>query len=286
MRIPDSYAVFGCPIKHSQSPRIHQLFAQQTGQHLLYTAQEVPAAQFQNAATAFFRQGGKGLNCTVPLKELAWQFADQLSERAKLAKAVNTLALQADGSLWGDNTDGVGLMTDLTVNQRIDLMGRRVLILGAGGATRGILSPLLALQPAHVVIANRTVAKAQQLVSEFAAFNANLVACGFAALAGHQFDVILNATAASLSGELPPLPANLLADNGCCYDLAYGKQTTAFVRWGQQQAAACSVDGLGMLVEQAAEAFYHWRGVRPLTQPVIALLTAERNRNDNPPATT
>ncbi len=271
----DHYAVFGCPIQHSKSPRIHQLFARQTTQTLSYTAQEVTADCFVNAAQAFFAQGGKGLNCTVPLKELAWQWADQLTERASFAKAVNTLAIQADGRILGDNTDGVGLVADLTVNHGIVLTDRRLLILGAGGATRGILNPLLALKPAQLVIANRTIAKAEQLAQEFAG-ETMINGCGFAALKS-QFDVIINATAASLSNELPPLADNLLAANGCCYDLAYSNQATAFVRWGQQQNALQSVDGLGMLVEQAAQAFYVWRGVKPQTAPVIALLNAERH---------
>jgi shikimate dehydrogenase len=271
----DHYAVFGSPIKHSKSPRIHQLFAQQTAQTLTYTAQEVSADNFPAVARAFFAQGGKGLNCTVPLKELAWQFADQLTERASFAKAVNTLALQVDGRILGDNTDGIGLVTDLTVNHSISLAQQRVLILGAGGATRGILSPLLALNPAQLVIANRTVAKAQQLAEEFSDL-ASISGCGFADLTT-SFDVIINATAASLSNELPPLAEHLLAANGCCYDLAYSNQATAFVRWGQQRHARISVDGLGMLVEQAAQAFYIWRGVQPQTEPVIALLNAERN---------
>lgn len=272
--ISDHYAVFGSPIQHSKSPRIHQLFAQQTAQTLTYIAQEVSADAFPATARAFFAQGGKGLNCTVPLKELAWQFADQLTERASFAKAVNTLALQVDGRILGDNTDGIGLVTDLTVNHCISLTEQRVLILGAGGATRGILSPLLALNPAQLVIANRTVAKAQQLAEEFSDL-ASIRGCGFADLTT-SFDVIINATAASLSNELPLLAEHLLAANGCCYDLAYSNQATAFVRWGQHHHARISVDGLGMLVEQAAQAFYGWRGVRPQTEPVIALLNAER----------
>jgi len=273
MPIPDRYAVFGFPIKHSKSPRIHQLFAEQTAQNLTYTAQEVPATHFQAMAQTFFREGGKGLNCTVPLKELAWQFADHLTERAQFAKAVNTLALQADGSILGDNTDGKGLVTDLIINQKVLLSNRSVLILGAGGATRGIINPLLSLNPAQLVIANRTVEKARHLASEFSNSEAQITGCGFAALAGEQFDVIINATAASLSDDLPPLPPNILAEKGCCYDLAYSTQPTAFVRWGQQQNAAINVDGLGMLIEQAAEAFYLWRGVRPETQAVIRLFS-------------
>lgn len=275
MTIKDRYAVLGYPIKHSKSPKIHQLFAEQTAQLLSYDALEVPAEHFTATVDRFFADGGKGLNCTVPLKELAWSYADTLTDRAQRAKAVNTLAKQADGSVLGDNTDGIGLVTDLCTNHGIKLTARRILILGAGGASRGIVAPLLAQQPSTIVIANRTIAKAQLLAAEFNA-PAVLTGCGFEALNSSQFDVILNATSASLSDQLPPLPDTLLAQHGSCYDLAYSNQPTAFVRWGQQQQAAISLDGLGMLVEQAAEAFYLWRGIRPATEGVIALLNSER----------
>lgn len=272
----DRYAVFGQPIKHSKSPRIHQLFAEQTGQGLQYTAQEVAAEQFAATAEAFFAQGGKGLNCTVPLKELAWNFATHKTERAELAKAVNTLAVQADGSVLGDNTDGCGLVTDLLVNHGIVLSGKRILLLGAGGASRGVLLPLLEQSPACLLIANRTTSKATDLAAEFV-HKGDISGCGFEDLANvDAFDVILNATSASLSGQLPPLPDSLLAEQGVCYDLAYSNEPTAFVRWGCARQAAKSLDGLGMLVEQAAEAFFIWRGVRPETAPVIALLNVER----------
>lgn len=274
----DHYAVFGDPIKHSKSPRIHSLFAQQTQQDLDYVAQQVPAETFVTVANDFFANGGKGLNCTVPLKELAWQYADQLTERARLAKAVNTLAKQTDGSILGDNTDGIGLVNDLIRNHQIQLAGKRILILGAGGATRGIILPLLDCQPAQISIANRTVSKADALVADFAA-QGRLTALGYEALAGQQFDVVLNATSASLSDQLPPLPADLLAANACCYDLAYGNLPTAFVKWGLVHGATQSLDGLGMLVEQAAEAFFIWRGVRPATAELIALLDAERQNS-------
>lgn len=275
MTLIDRYAVFGQPIKHSKSPRIHQLFAEQTGQSLEYSAVEVPAKQFQAVVATFFTHGGKGLNCTVPLKELAWSYAEQKTERAQLSKAVNTLALQADGSILGDNTDGIGLITDLTANHGIVLAGMRILILGAGGASRGIISPILEQWPQTLVIANRTEDKAVKLATEFHAKGA-ITGCGFDGLDNRQFDLILNATSASLSGQLPPLPAGLLATGGSCYDLAYGNEPTAFVRWGQENHAVKSLDGLGMLVEQAAEAFFIWRGVRPQTRPVIELLDSER----------
>ncbi|WNB76463.1 shikimate dehydrogenase [Methylomonas koyamae] len=278
----DRYAVFGHPIGHSKSPRIHKLFAEQTGQNLVYTAQEVPADTFKAAADAFFAAGGKGLNCTVPLKELAWNYANSLSEAAAAAKAVNTLALAADGSILGDNTDGIGLLNDLIANLRIELPGAAILILGAGGACRGILAPLLKQKPASLVIANRTPARAQAIADDFKPLFP-VEACGYGALPGQSFNLIINATAASLSDELPPLPAGLLAANGTCYDLAYANRPTAFVRWGLANGAAKSVDGLGMLVEQAAEAFYIWRGRRPATAPVIGLLDAERQSADRNP---
>jgi shikimate dehydrogenase len=271
----DHYAVFGYPIKHSKSPRIHGLFAKQTGQTLEYTAQEVPAEQFKAAVTTFFAQGGKGLNCTVPLKELAWGYADHKTGRAQLSKAVNTLALQSDGTLLGDNTDGIGLVTDLTANHGIALSGIRILILGAGGASRGIIAPILEQSPQCLVIANRTVDKGVMLAAEFHG-KGPITGCGFDDLKSRQFDLILNATAASLSGQLPPLPIAILAKDGVCYDLAYGNEPTAFVQWGLENNATKSLDGLGMLVEQAAEAFFTWRGIRPETRPVINLLNSER----------
>jgi shikimate dehydrogenase len=277
MPITDRYAVFGSPINHSKSPRIHRLFAEQTGQSLSYEAQEVPAESFEAAVRAFFAAGGKGLNCTVPLKELAFRFATRKTERAERSKAVNTLALQGDGSILGDNTDGCGLVRDLLNNHLLTLAGKRILILGAGGASRGIIGPILEEAPTQLLIANRTAEKAVQIAGEFKDLG-DISGCGFESLAGRQFDLILNATSASLSGQMPPLPERLLANRGSCYDLAYGNEPTAFVRWGIAQGAQKSLDGLGMLVEQAAEAFCIWRGVRPQTRPVIDLLDAERKR--------
>jgi len=275
MEIKDQYAVFGQPIKHSKSPRIHQQFAEQTGQLLSYHAQEVSAQDFTAAADAFFASGGKGLNCTVPLKELAFAYAAHTTPRAALSQAVNTLARQADGSILGDNTDGIGLIRDLTVNHNIKLAGLRILLLGAGGASRGIIGPLLEHKPQTLVIANRTVEKAVKLALVFQDYG-NVAGVGFAALGFQTFDLILNATSASLSDDLPPLPDGLLAQHGICYDLAYGNEPTAFVRWGHAQNAALSLDGLGMLVEQAGEAFLIWRGLRPNCQEVISELNAER----------
>lgn len=264
----DKYAVFGSPIKHSKSPQIHQAFAQQTGQELIYRAHRVEPGQFAAAAKSFFNNGGKGLNITVPFKMDAYRFADELSGRAKLAGAVNTLALQSDGRIYGDNTDGAGLVRDICENLGWDVTAKRVLLLGAGGAIRGVLEPLMRLNPAHTLIANRTVSKAQQLASDFSAIG-NVSACSFEALHANHFDLIINGTSASLAGELPPLPSHALTDRGCCYDMMYSAGPTPFMRWGAQNAAWAVADGLGMLVEQAAESFCIWRGVRPQTRPVI-----------------
>jgi shikimate dehydrogenase len=275
----DRYAVFGHPISHSKSPRIHALFAQQTGQVIEYLAQDVPADSFKEKLKQFTADGGKGLSCTVPLKELAWNIADEKSARADRAKAVNTLVIGKNGELFGDNTDGVGLLRDLSINIGLSITGINILLLGAGGASRGILEPLLDWNPRRLIIANRTVAKAENLANEFSELGP-IEARGFEALAGERFDLILNATAASLSGNLPPLPEGSLNSGGTCYDLAYGSQPTAFVRWGESVGARLSVDGIGMLVEQAAEAFFIWRGVRPQTRPIIELLNAERSHRN------
>lgn len=273
----DQYAVFGSPIKHSKSPRIHTIFAEQTQQSLHYDSALVSAENFTTEVDEFFAQGGRGLNCTVPLKELAWRYADQLTERAKLSKAVNTLVLQTDGRILGDNTDGIGLVTDLVKNHGLDLHQKKLLILGAGGASRGIIGPLLDENPECIVVANRTVSKAEILASEFLHKGA-VVGCGYEALTGQSFDLIINATSASLSNELPPLVKGILVEQGSCYDLAYANEATAFVRWAEEQHATKNLDGLGMLVEQAGEAFYLWRGVRPNTEQIIQLLEGERGK--------
>jgi shikimate dehydrogenase len=267
--IEQRYAVFGHPIAHSLSPRIHTLFAAQTEQHTMsYTAVDVSEDQFETAINDFYQQGGLGLNCTVPLKLLAFQRADLLSQRAQRCGAVNTLSFKGDGTILGDNTDGVGLLRDITHNQNVPIRDTKLLILGAGGATRGILEPLLQEDPQQIVIANRTVEKALSLAELFNDLG-NVIGCGYDALDGQSFDLIINATAASLHNQLPPLPDTALKPNGNCYDLAYGAQPTPFVKWGQQHGATISVDGLGMLIEQAAEAFLIWRGVRPNTQSMI-----------------
>jgi shikimate dehydrogenase len=265
----DRYAVFGNPIAHSKSPRIHALFAAQTGQALTYEAILAPLDGFAEAVTAFRREGGRGANVTVPFKEQAYALCDRLSARAEAAGAVNTLKFEADGVL-GDNTDGVGLVNDLAGNLGLALEGRRILLMGAGGAARGVVLPLLEKGPAALFIANRTAAKAEELARRFSF--PTLVGGGYEALAGRRFDLVINATAASLAGDLPPLPAGLFADGALAYDMMYGKDTP-FLAFARGEGARCA-DGLGMLVEQAAEAFHLWRGVRPETAPVIALLRA------------
>ncbi|MFO1389190.1 shikimate dehydrogenase [Cellvibrio sp.] len=266
----DQYAVFGNPINHSKSPAIHKQFAEQTGQDLHYAKQLVAEDGFATAAQTFFAQGGKGLNITVPFKIDAYSFAQELTPRARRAGAVNTLALRADGKILGDNTDGIGMVHDMH-NLGWDIQDKRVLILGAGGAVRGILQPLLEERPAQVVIANRTLSKAQELVAEFHDL-ADMKACEFSQLAGEQFDLVINGTSASLNGDLPPLPAQLLKPGASCYDMMYGAEPTVFLTWAEQNGAAKLADGLGMLVGQAAEAFYLWRDIRPEVIPVITAL--------------
>ncbi len=270
----DRYAVVGHPIAHSKSPAIHAAFAAQTGQDMTYEALLAPLDGFADTVAQFRDSGGRGLNVTVPFKEEAWRLADRLTERARLAGAVNTLVIGADGML-GDNTDGAGLVRDLEceVGRLADV---RVLLLGAGGAARGVVLPLLEAGVARLFIANRTVGKAQALLHHFAAHDtrAALSAGSWNDAAGASYDVVINATSASLSDEAPPLPGGLYAPDGLAYDMVYGRGLTAFLKQAQEQGAAQVADGLGMLVEQAAEAFALWRGVRPDTGPVRAQLRA------------
>lgn len=266
----DLYAVVGNPISHSKSPRIHSLFASQTGEQLEYTAIQAPEDDFAGTVTGFFQRGGKGLNVTVPFKEQAWKLADRRTERAELAGAANTLYISSEGLLTADNTDGKGLVTDLAENHCVTLAGKRILVLGAGGAVRGVLGPLLAEQPTAVVIANRTVSKAEGLVALFesVAGPTRLEACGFEQ-PSEPFDLIINGTSASLQGDLPPVSANVIGAGTIIYDMMYSLQTTTFNQWALDQGATRVFDGLGMLVEQAAESFRIWRGVSPETLPVI-----------------
>lgn len=267
----DRYAVMGNPVAHSKSPRIHAAFAAQTGQPLEYGALLVEPGTFAERVREFFAQGGKGLNITVPFKLEAWELAMLRSPQAELAGAVNTLMQNADGALQGFNTDGIGLVRDI-LNQGGKLSDAKILVLGAGGATRGILLPLLEQKPERIVIANRTVSKALELADLFAPYG-EVSASSFEQLHG-EFDWIINATSASLQGELPPVPAEIVGAHSWCYDLMYGTEPTAFCRWAQTRGAQYVLDGLGMLVEQAAEAFWLWRGVRPATAPVLQQLRA------------
>ncbi|MDH5360441.1 MAG: shikimate dehydrogenase [Gammaproteobacteria bacterium] len=268
---PDRYAVMGNPIAHSKSPDIHARFATQTDQDIEYTAILVEPGGFPQAVGNFQASGGKGLNVTVPFKHEAWKLADQLTERARLAGAVNTLVFQPDGSVQGDNTDGIGLVRDIRDHHSIPLQGISILLLGAGGAARGVLEPLLAEQPAQLVIANRTEEKAVSLAAEFKHLG-KISGCSLQALAGQHFDLVINATSASLHGDLPPLPDDLLNKGASCYDMMYGAEPTVFMQWALQHGAEKCLDGLGMLVGQAAESFALWRGVRPEVDAVIQYL--------------
>ena len=264
----DRYAVFGNPIKHSKSPDIHARFAQQCSQTMIYRAVRIDPDGFATAATQFFEGGGAGLNVTVPFKRDAFEFADRLSERASRAGAVNTLARAEDGAIEGDNTDGIGLVRDLIANLGWAVQGLRVLLIGAGGAARGVLEPLLQEKPRELLVVNRTAARAEQLAQEFADIGP-LVGGAYELIGARQFDLVINATSAGLSGAVPDLPGSLLTERSCCYDMVYGAEPTAFMRWSAHHAAWAVADGLGMLVEQAAESFYIWRGARPDTGPVI-----------------
>ena len=267
----DKYAVFGNPIKHSKSPLIHSAFAAQCGQAMQYRAVRVDKDGFTRAASNFFAEGGKGLNITLPFKEEAFQYAGRLSERATRAGAVNTLKLANDGVVEGDNTDGVGLVRDMVANLGWMVQGQRVLIIGAGGAVRGVLEPLLRERPREILIVNRTASRAEQLAAEFADLG-SISGGGYELLDERQFDLVINASSAGLEGEAPDLPSSLLTERSCCYDMLYGAEPTPFMRWAAHHAAWAVADGLGMLVEQAAQSFYIWRGQRPETQTVIASL--------------
>jgi shikimate dehydrogenase len=271
---PARYAVMGNPVAHSKSPRIHALFAHQFKHQIEYTTIQVDEGGFAQAVQQFRANGGAGLNVTVPFKQEAYKLADHLSERAKTAQAVNTLRFEPDGRLFGDNTDGAGLVHDLEKNLGVQLKDKRILVLGAGGAVRGVLQPLLHRHPALIVIANRTVSKARDLAEEFAHYG-RIEASGFKELKGKHFDIVINGTAASLKGEIPSLPDNLFTTHALAYDMMYGDKSKPFLDWAAVHGAAQLVDGLGMLVEQAAESYLIWHGVRPETQPVIEKLRVE-----------
>ena len=260
----DRYAVLGHPIKHSLSPDIHTAFARQTGQAIEYHAIELPVTSFETRVWQLFKDGYKGFNVTVPFKEDAHDFADVLTERAKRAGSVNTLTHTEDGRILGDTSDGAGLVFDLVEQLGWALTGKNLLVLGAGGAVRGVLEPLLACGPAQLVLANRTLAKAEALTDDFP----EVSPMAFEEISG-QFDLVINGTSASLSGHLPPLPEGLLNADTRCYDMMYGKDETVFNRWARSQGVIHCADGLGMLVGQAAVSFEIWRGVRPDPMPVL-----------------
>jgi shikimate dehydrogenase len=269
--VTDHYGVIGHPIAHSKSPVIHRLFAEQTRQDIAYTAVDVLPELLVNSVQALLAEGWRGLNVTVPHKSAVAAVCTTLSARARAAGAVNTLVVQPDGSVEGDNTDGVGLLTDLRDNLKVSLQGQRVVILGAGGATRGILPALAGEQVQSITVANRSVERARELAREFSGL-APVVACGFHELGTEPGDLVVNATSAGLRGELPPFPAALLGPGTLAYDLSYAMQDTPFVAWAKAHGAGRVAQGWGMLVEQAAESFFRWRGVRPDTAPVIARL--------------
>jgi shikimate dehydrogenase len=267
----DRYAVIGHPIAHSKSPIIHALFAKQTGEDISYEAIDVAPHELPEMIAQFTAEGGRGLNVTVPHKQNALVLMDDLTDRAKLAGAVNTITRKDNGELEGDNTDGVGLIADLRENLNVELIDASILILGAGGATRGIIPPLMEQKPAELLIANRTVDKAQALSNAFVDLG-NIDACGFENLNGRHFNLIINATSAGLEGELPPFPTSILSSDTVCYDLSYSMRDTPFIAWAKQHGCKQAYQGWGMLVEQAAESFAIWRGVRPETAEVRAKL--------------
>jgi len=270
--VVDRYGVMGYPVSHSRSPIIHRLFALQTKQNLQYELLQVAPAKLESAIQQFSRTGGKGLNITVPHKSEVVRLVGELSDRASNAGAVNTLVFR-DDEIYGDNTDGVGLLCDLQSNLGVQLTDSRILILGAGGATRGIVAPLLEAEPETIVIANRTLSKAQALAEHFST-SGPVVSCRFKDVGTLPiYDLIINATSAGLKGETPPYPKEAVHEHTVCYDLSYGLTPTPFASWAAEHGAARSVMGWGMLVEQAAESFYIWRGVRPDTAPVLKQLT-------------
>ena len=263
------YAVVGQPVKHSKSPLIHSLFAKQCGIDLVYEAMEVTEDNFDTFIESFFAETGAGLNITVPYKEKAFALASSCSPRANLAKAVNTLFLDDENLICGENTDGPGLITDIKSNHGFALENSRILILGAGGAVRGVLAALISEQLTSITIANRTLSRAETLRTEFEPFTEINVET-YESIGSSQFDLIINGTSLGLTGDVPPIEADLMSDNCCCYDMMYGDSDTAFVRWAKQHGATLALDGLGMLVEQAAESFSLWHGIRPETASIIS----------------
>lgn len=265
----DRYAVVGNPITHSLSPQIHRLFAEQTQQSMSYEAIELAVDDFPAQIRQLQMQGLKGANVTVPFKQLAWELCQQRSPRAEQAGAVNTLTFVPNGEVSGDNTDGAGLTRDLIENHQTRIQHSKILIMGAGGAARGVLAPLLAYQPENITIANRTLEKAEKLALDFDSIG-QVHSSSYDELGAEKFDLIINATAAGLNDQVPPVPEQVLDSNSICYDMMYKLDgPTAFVAWAKSKGITKAIDGLGMLVEQAAESFYIWRGVRVNTAEVL-----------------
>jgi shikimate dehydrogenase len=279
----DAYAVIGYPVKHSFSPFVHGMFAKQTKQSLTYRMIEIAPQDLQDDVIKFFVDHGKGLNVTIPHKQAVIDLCKYRTPRAEIAGAINTIAVQEGGDLLGDNTDGAGLVADLTKNLQFKLQDMRILMLGAGGAARGVLGPLLEQAPKLMHIVNRDSAKAEALAKEFARLG-ELSAGGFDVGGVEPFDLVINATAASLQGTVPPIPPSTISPNTLCYDMAYGKEDTSFVRWAKEHGAARAELGWGMLVEQAAESFFLWRGVRPDTTPVLTAVRSPIPILGNTPA--
>jgi shikimate dehydrogenase len=268
---PDQYGVAGHPIAHSWSPFIHGMFAKATAQNLVYRLFDIPPENFRRDALRLFAAGIKGLNVTLPHKQAAAELVNELTPRAERARAVNTIAFFEQTSLLGDNTDGLGLTADLENNLGMTLADKRVLILGAGGAVRGVLGSLMERELREVVIANRTADRARRLAEEFSDLG-QISGCGFSDVRGPPYDLIINATSASLQGEMPEMPVGLVSEESVCYDMAYGRGHTPFTLWAQSLHAARAMKGWGMLVEQAAESFLLWRGIRPDTAPALEAL--------------
>lgn len=268
--MPDRYAVIGNPIEHSKSPQIHSAFALQEKAEISYEKILAKDTSFIDAVNQFKQHQGLGLNITVPFKIDAYQQCAQLTPEALAAKAVNTISFNQKGEWLGANTDGIGLLRDLTINLKCDLSNKKILILGAGGASRGILLPLLKEHPARIMIANRTIDKAKQLASEFTSLG-EVSACGYHGLGQQSFDVIINATSSSLSNQVPPVPSEAIGIDCLCYDLMYSDVDTAFMHWAKQHKATIINDGLGMLIEQAAESYFIWRGFKPNTSEIFSL---------------
>ncbi|CAM2968046.1 shikimate dehydrogenase [Vibrio rarus] len=265
-QLTDKYVVFGNPISQSKSPFIHTLFARQTNQSITYSTQHAEVGEFTAAAKTFFAQGGKGCNVTAPFKHDAYELADKLTERATLAGAVNTLKKLDDGLLIGDNTDGEGLVQDL-LQYQVPLKDARILIIGAGGAVRGVLKPLLDQKPQQLVIANRTFSKAQALAEQFKAYGSiNAVAIDEVS---ESFDIVINSTSAGLTKQLPKISASIFSTRTISYDMVYGAGVTVFNQWARENGVAKAYDGLGMLVGQAAESFMLWRGLRPGSKQIL-----------------